>query len=208
MKTNSILVSMCLGVFLCGAAQTYGAATFTNRALWEAANPGFTTETFSTPTGLLPIGTTSLANVDVTLFGTANNTTEVAGGQFIGFIQNDPSSNDIYKIRLTFPEPVTAWGADFTSAATGNILISTANGNSYNFSTVLGSPGNGFFGSVEDAPFQWVDLTTASFTFFGEYFQMDNLSFSAVPEPATFLVWSCLSAIGGVIVYRRKRRAA
>ena len=37
---------------------------------------------------------------------------------------------------------------------------------------------------------------------------LDNVVMSSIPEPSTLLVWSGLGAIGAVVAYRRKRRAA
>jgi hypothetical protein len=177
------------------SGSTYGGTIFTSRSLWQAAAGSSTNETFSTaPLGLLPVNTpTTAGTVTVRLSGSLNGSNQFADSgvlngtrDFHGFIANG-SETTVQSITFTFPTAVRAWGADFASTATGNILIATANGSSYNFGTLCGSPGDCFLGSVETAPFNQVTFSTQSFTSFGEAFDMDNLSY-AVPEPATLLL--------------------
>jgi hypothetical protein len=195
-------------VMVSGVATQATAApiVFTDRGAWELAVAVAGNETFSSTIDPLPLGTTDLGVVDVTVNGTLSAFSNVSGGQFNGFIQNG-IDNNVSSIVFTLPQAVNAWGADFTLAATGDVLIVTVNGNAYNLGTQLINQGTGFLGTIEDAPFTTLTMTTAAFTSIGENYFVDDLSFgdsqTAVPEPATLLL---LASGLGVAARRRLRR--
>jgi PEP-CTERM motif len=174
----------------------YGGTPYTSRPLWQVAAGPSIVENFSTaPLGLLPLNTpTTAGTVTVQLTGSANGSNAFVNGgpvngsrDFHGFIANG-STTAVSLITFTFPTPVLAWGGDFVSTATGDILVATANGSSYHFDSLCGSPGDCFLGSVETTPFNQIIFSTEVFTSFGEAFNMDNLTYAAVPEPSTLLL--------------------
>jgi hypothetical protein len=187
---------------------------FTDRTAWEAAVVIAGNETFSNAFAVLPLGTTDLGVVDVTITGTVSTFSSVGSGLFNGFIQNG-GANNVSAITFTFPQPVNAWGADFSTTATGDRVIVTFNGNSYDVGSLLANQSPvfpepapfEFLGFIDDAPFTSLTMTTAAFTSIGESFFVDDLSFgdsqTAVPEPATLLL---LASGLGVAARRRLRR--
>jgi hypothetical protein len=209
MNNRQRVLSIILALMLPATAFA-SSITFTNRASWEAAVGIFFTEDFNAIAAqLLPIGATAVGPFVITLTGTINDTTGIGPGlygnptnQFIGFIENDPGFNEVSQIKFDFfPVPMYAWGADFLSTASGDILVATSNGSIYDFSSLVVS-GNGFLGSIEDASFSSITFTTKTFTTIGEYWEMDNLSYSPIPEPASLI----LLAIGIVAVSMACRR--
>ncbi len=175
---------------------------FTSASDWLVAADGpLYVETFNSSTpGPLPLGTTPLDVVTVDLVGAAVGSTRIANPAteplfmfptqyFAGAIGIAPGN--VTEITFTFPRQTTAWGADFLSAATGDILTVTIgnDGPTYNLKDELGGMGNGFFGTVEPEGFTSITFRTVAHTPYGEFFSMDNLQ--SVPEPGT--IWLALS---------------
>jgi hypothetical protein len=207
--SNSLVLAAVLSGGLC-ADMACAATSYTNRSLWQAAaGPSFT-ENFSTAplSTLSPGAATTAGTVTVQLTGTINGSNafvdpgQVNGSRdFHGFIDNGTSTN-IRFITFTFPQPVLAWGAEFVSADTGDRLVATSNGSSYHFGALCGSPGECFLGSVETTPFTQLTFSTETFTSFGEAFNMDNLSYSTVPEAGSFTL--AMLGVAGLMRLRRR----
>lgn len=110
--------------------------------------------------------------------------------------------NDDSQVTLTFANPITAFGADFTGFGDSEDTSVRIG------STTLASPFNGrtFVGYVSDTPF-------TTFTFFNptlpDNFGMDNLAFSAsaaAPEPGAWaLMISGFGVIGASMRIRRRK---
>lgn len=211
LRIGSILGAFAIVAGFLSAAR--GGVSYTTRATWQAAlSSAPVTETFATaPLITLPINATVAAGaVSVRLNGTANSDSHFGDGgvidgsrEFTGFIQDLSPSNVVQSITFTFPSAVTAWGADFASSATGDLLVATASGSSYQFNSLCSNhSGVCFLGTVESVPFNSVTFTTQSFTSFGEFYEMDNLSYGPVPEPASATLGSL--ALVGLLNFRRR----
>jgi hypothetical protein len=89
-------------------------------------------------------------------------------------------------------------------------LLAEINGTSFNFRTLLGSPGNGFLGFVDPSGFSSISLTDDPSPN-GLRFSLDDariateVSSGNVPEPATLLLFGTGLAAAGVQRFRRKR---
>jgi hypothetical protein len=173
-----------------------GVEVFTGRAAWDAANSGSTPfqEDFETvPAGALVLGANGAGLVDIVLSGdtTSGNAIVDTGAvngsrELSGTVTTNVGSSTT--LTLVLPQPTTAFGADFASASTGNLLTLSTDAGDYRLADF--GVNTGFFGVVERCPFSQVVLASPF-----ESFQMDDVSF--VPEPgATAAGLAALVALG------------
>jgi hypothetical protein len=118
-----------------------------------------------------------------------------------------PRVDNEARIHLVFPSPVTAFGADFMSMCNqlstyDQGLSLEVNGILYAFETLMPTnDGTGFLGFTSSVPFSMVtimDPVTGAWRL-GQTFGLDNVSFVAVPEPATMI----LLGWGGFVLRKR-----
>lgn len=132
------------------------------------------------------IQTSGLVNGSTELFGRVDDTT--FGGTFN---------------RIHFPFQVISFGGDFFSTTSGDGLVVSFAGESLLFSDYLEN-GNGFLGVISDVPFNQITFTPAGLPL-GEGFNLDNISFHAVPEPSTCAL--LILALFVRLVRSRRKRA-
>jgi hypothetical protein len=202
------LAGLLLGIPTKGYAEII---TFTSRPAWEAAVAGgptfledfqgFTVDTqFRTapldlgPFTLLQIGNETATNfIDVPPFffvTSVNGTTHASMFTDFGRVTVD----------MTFHTPVFAWGADFGTAASGEMVdLDLFSGTGVLIGTVPVPVNNGFFGFVT-SPAEDIGKITFRSRFnvpgvTGEIFGIDNVTEAAVPEPSTLTLFG-LAALG------------
>lgn len=199
---------------------------FTDRSLWDAAVVDFVTEDFeSAPLGTLPPNTlVSLGSVDFSYTGSAHPDGEpliidpgnVNGSRELNGIVYETSDGGGMSLPgpnvITFPYAITAWGADFTNASTQTNLLIEFAGETIEFVDYHSFPGSGFLGMTSDMPFSTITLDASTGPGAGEAYQLDDLSYSALPqtpEPSSFALLSIGSvALIGYVVRRKRKRTA
>ena len=194
---------------------------YTNRADWQAAVAvSVTTETFSTdqanamllsfPTGLSSTG-----------FGgdDTNGVGVMVPQTYTGRVDTDSDYGeaDVFeRIEWTFPQPIFAFGADFTDVASGEGLQLSGDFDgtgdvTFDFLAELGPGATGFFGVVGLGPFTSITFTSRTGdpavpglpTSGLERFEVDDASWAVVPEPGTSTL--LLLGLAGIGHRQRKR---
>ncbi|GEA27622.1 hypothetical protein MiAbW_02189 [Microcystis aeruginosa NIES-4325] len=219
LKSFSLATVFTTTLVLSSVSSAEAFTTFTNRTAWQAAVDAIagsvtTTDTFtnniaSAQTITLDSGIVS-ANSSPPAVAFGDNS--VSGGFFNNATDGD-AGNASATITWTFPSPVFAFGADFTSANAGGLNL-TGNFDGTGNQTLLVNDSiggeNGFLGIIGNANFSSIvfgnNITTTD-TFF-----IDSASFAsvasvpvAVPEPGMI---TGLVFLGGGLVVRclAKRR--
>lgn len=194
------------------ATDTYVDFEF-DRSPWEAAASGsLVTETFDTPipqadTIVFDGGIESVASDPI---GSPNHL--VDGDRFVGLLRPASSSSDGYLTYVwTFPEPATAFGADFFSIG-GTRQVSVqgtfdAGLEAFDLRALFTADGGvdqGFFGLTSTVPFSSITLIALGSST-NDAFTIDNVTI-AVPEPgASGAGVAALLALAGL---RRRRSRA
>jgi len=211
------------------SSQLFASVTvFTSRASWESALGlpngssagnaiGFELDS---PMVLAP-GTTSFTDLDVTIDANPNslNTihccetdpgSTIQGHRFDGFLAHDTAFGAT-NIEFDFRTPVDAFGADYDQVNNHGIGM-IVNGVLVDFRDHFGSAATmqdeGFLGVINtQGSFNSVDFVMTAPDIPGmnaEYWQVDNLSVVAIPEPST----GSLLPITAMCIYgcRRTRR--
>lgn len=212
MKAFSIAAAGTVMLLLAAVRPAQAFGLYTDRASWEAAVGQFTTETFDTPIDGAPAITFGNGISSIGVNGSVTN--QVQAGSYWGRVDTSGDfPNRFREIRWVFPTPVFAFAADWIGAATGSGLTVSANFDGLGIQTIslrnsLGAPGTGFLGFVGTANFSELVFREEQpiFDDFGdEFFQVDNLSIAAVPEPTT-IAGLALAGAGMVALRRRQSR--
>lgn len=187
---------------------------YTDRALWEADAGAIQTEDFNNvPLGFLQPGTTQLGLVSFYYeFGpsssgpeiTTESTNNVNGTPYLnGHVYKTTGASDPRIHRFIFPHPVTAWGADFVDTLTGAHIQFEFADQTIKMSSYYSNPGDGFLGVTTDTPFTELTIRSAeNSSSNAEFFGLDDLSFSLIPEPNTMIL-----ALFGSVGLISKRKA-
>jgi len=198
--TICLVVSACATSLAISAAPTRAALTvFTDRTAFLAAAGGVpVNEDFSVPQ-TFAVGNNLHNLVNYFVYGTSVGGNGISGGLLNGDLFT--SGGQPYGVDYIFPTNVTAWGQDFTGAATSSGLFFTINGTTLSLADSLPNPGTGFYGVVSDTPFPRVDISGGVSP--NEIYSGDNLVYvPAVPEPASA---SLLMLVAGALAAGRRR---
>lgn len=137
----------------------------------------------------------ALKLLDETVFGNHNTTPE--GSIFLS-ADTDLSFVDA-TVTLVFSTPIIEFGLFMIDIDIGDGSVEI-NGIGYSIAAT-GNLGSQYFGIIEDTPFTSVILNGG---FENSHWSMDDLAFSVIPEPSTFLLTS-LGLIGFALANRRRR---
>ena len=181
-------------------AGTASAATtmYTDRAAFEAAAGALTTEDFS--------GAPSSAFT----YGVHGGTVAIAGGASsyavngTDYLDTDIAGTPIDPgtLTITFTSAITAFGADFFSL-NNNVPRTYLNVGGTEFNPLPDSPA--FLGFISDTGFTTVTFFNPLDGGNDDHFGLDNLSYGAAPEPASWaMMLGGFGAIGGAMRSRRK----
>lgn len=221
------LTAAAFGVVAFGLSAGAHAATYTDRASFNAAVSGQTTVTFE---GLVP------AAVDIKDYGTSasiggvvfNNSVDVTafamdpllaagtayGSDFLGWDTSPPFDGGTHVLTLTFANgPVTAFGFDFMEFR-GHASNYTVEVGGLSFAATSGGPASSFFGYTSNTAFSSITFTqTPVDDQHFDFYSMDNVSYvpqrlagvdTAVPEPQSWALM--LLGFGGLGAALRQRR--
>ena len=201
MKAN-LIATAALGVSLLTVASAQAATItfYTNAAAWQAAAGASLTETFNAGTIVTP-GLSVSSTV-----GT------ISGGQWSDRLVPNGAST-----TWSFAGGADAFGGNWDltpgGAGTGIALTLTFfnNGQQVGSQEVPNAFAGGFFGLTSDVVFSSILLTAGTQGGAAETYRFDNLVFSpasAVPLPAALPLFASALGLGGLVGYRRKRKAA
>jgi len=190
MKKLLVLISFSVLLLVPGilSQDAYAITFFTDRPSWEAAigaamitNDPFDNDIASADVIIFDSGVVSTGLGGAS--GAALN--EVESGDYEGVVDKD-GVNAYESIEWDFPNPIIGFGADYTSACSGEILLIISNFEGGGDMTVriddhLSSDCDGFFGIVSSSSFQSVRYTSDAGTgALVERWFMDNLSFTKI----------------------------
>lgn len=198
---------------------------YTDRMAWQSALDAYgaltTTETFDNRKANASTITFDSGVVSTGVNGQEQN--EIRKGIYEGWV--DGSTDDFPEVFETitwqFPNLVSAFGADWILAATGEGLGILGNFDGTGEQTislldVLGRPGTGFLGIIGEANFSQIAFTTTELrdpSLLAEVYQADNLSFAfvptstPVPEPGT-IAGLAIFGLGGLFTKKKLSRSA
>lgn len=218
---KSAAVAVCLSAlqFADGKMVDADIVTYSDRAAWEAAVSGITTIDFNAITTDFFIepdapyngGPFNAGPFTVTETGTQAVGTRIDALPFLSTVDIDGSTYLFSSLqggvdpftretRLTYDNPISAWGTDVRSRFGGEQVR-------YDFvgagqvSDPVGTSAT-FFGMVSTVGFSEIRMTSS----FASSFGFDNISsgqFSSVPEPSALGMFGLAFALGGI---RRRSR--
>jgi hypothetical protein len=160
---------------------------FYTRPEWQSAlgSASRTQESFNaiTPFVLSSNTPTAIGAIGITHHNTTTGTAEIADGAVFGNLDGTCWFRGYTGVlpaaswTLAFPSPVTAYGADYDSPASGCGIMMVIHGQSFKF-THIGS-GRGFFGVISDTTFSSVEYRRdEDSTIPAEIWALDNLAFA------------------------------
>lgn len=187
-------------VLLAVPAQAATITVYTSEALWAAAAGLTTLEDFNDIT--LAPGLTSIT-------GGGTSTPSVNGVTPGRLWDRLDLGSSVVDTTFAFGPAITAFGGTwFPSVAgfgTGIIVdVDFLGGGSQNVGTFGGV--DGFWGFVSDMPIIAVHLSENGLGGVAETYELENLQFTSVPEPATLLLLG--AGLGAVAARRRLRKRA
>lgn len=182
------------------AATPASAATtiFTDRTAFEAALGAFTVVDFTGLSGSFDGATFDAGPFSLTGDSTGGFTDmTVGGGQVNANTCGVPVCGFDFGYTIDFDAPIIGFGADYSSVNSGSGIEFDIGGGIFDGPTAS----NGFFGFISDTAFSSITVSGGN-----EVHQFDDVTFGAVPEPATwaFMIFG-FGAIGGAL--RRNRKA-
>lgn len=199
-------------VLMAGVSQAEAASIFTDRAAWEAAVAGFTTETFDTSmasANVLVLNSDITSTTDVVT--KPNGLNEVGFGAYRGRLGGSGSHPN--NITWDFGSSVVGFFADFGSLNSNGLTVTGdfdgTGDQTFSIATTVGgvSGGFGLLGTATFSTFDWGSNDPS------EFFTVDNFSYSSVlapggeqqvPEPGSLATFGAsLAALGWL---RRRRR--
>lgn len=209
------IVSVAAAAFLMTASHAQAAIVFTDRDAFEAAiNGDIVRDQFDNPiptADAITFDSGVIASKSST--GTPPTLNRIQNGVYTGFTQID----GFRRITFDLPDPVVAFGADFSGITSSLIINGDFDGDgvqSFSISDLVGDAG--FFGVIGLADFSSLFFTTLAGAplfpggqpFGGETFNVDNLAFSedaVVPIPAAAPL--LLTGLGALGFAGRRRKA-
>lgn len=205
------ILQFVLSVIVCGLAVTNAKTAppvltvYNDRSAWEAAVGGlFLEEDFTGFNGVsYEFAPVDVGDFDVSVAGTTFGSTfhnigpQTSGNDVNGTAQITAATGDVGGTSLSFDFPISALGGYWDGVSDDRVTSFDVGG------TILAIPsieGGGFFGFVSSEAF----TTELLFLSSGEAdgFAIDNVVYSMVPEPSTFL----LAGLGFLVVACRQRK--
>ncbi len=203
-----------LSLALLSSSPSQAATTFVDvlfeRSAWEAQVGPVASETFEVDIAQADV-LDFASGIESVASGLGNDPANhrVSGGRFSGTLRTAGSSAPGYLTFVwTFPEPVTAFGADFFSIG-GSREVSVqgsfdAGLESFDLRALFGADGGvdqGFFGIVSATPFSSITLVALGSIDSNDAFTVDDVVIG-LPEPAGTGVLA-LAAVGLIVRLRR-----
>lgn len=207
--TTIINKALLLTTFCAASSSSFAVAIFTDRLAWEAAVSGtITTDTFSND-----INNASSITLDTGItssYASTGPANQVTNGVFQGFVNQTGQIDLEWDWDFSSIGNITAFGADFARLNVPNGLKVTGDFDGLGDQTIsivnaIGG-GSGFFGLVGNVSFNTIIWSSndGSGTSSGEFFEIDNFSFTAhAPEPSAFFLLG--AGIAGLGFLRRKK---
>lgn len=182
-----------------------------DRSAWEAQLANRTDDPFDNdiPQADVLVFDSGIESVASGLNDTANHL--VSGGEFLGTLRTSGSTAPGYlSFVWTFPEPVTAFGADFFSIG-GSRMVSVqgtfdSGQEAFDLRTLFTADGGvdqGFFGLVSELPFSSITLIALGSIDSNDAFRIDDVAFE-LPEPHGAAPFALLAV---ALLARRRTRA-
>jgi len=214
MRIAAVLVAGLVFVAPVASASTTFVDFEFDRSAWDAAVPNIVEDPFDNDiaqSGVLDFDS-GIQSVASGVSGTPNHLVDGTSGRFQGTLRTAGSSAPGYlSFVWTFPEPVTAFGADFFSIG-GSREVSVqgtfdAGLESFDLRTLFigdGGLDQGFFGLTSTQPFTSITLVALGSIDSNDAFTVDNVAFGVLPEPASPGVAALLAV---ALLAARRRRA-
>lgn len=206
------ILVICLAVSCLAYAPAKAVMVFSDRTAWEAALGGAPLVQDNFDVDITNAQSIVLASgVQSTSSRPEFDNNNVTGGRYDGDVELFDGASGAETISWLFPISINAFGADWMSTTSGDLLQITGNfdgsGNqTVKFSDFLTGNGDGFLGLIGDSLFQQITFSSETLTVSGERFQADNLAFAAVPLPATFPLLAGAIALLGIAARRSRPR--